>query len=287
MPSEQVIYRNADGVTVDLHDLTHTFLLQGRSGQDGAAVRLSQQALVNDFSYFLRSLSIDERTVKLPVLIIGGNAYDLRQRKRDIESKLNALKGAGWLEVTDENGVTRKLKCRYTGGMTQSNRNPNTELVNMAFEADDPFWVGAVQQTIITSTIVRVPFLSSQFLPLRISKADVYGSANIVNSGDTTMWPLITINGPGSNPIISNTDSGKMIQINITLAQEDVIQINTKPLIKSILLNGENARKLGIVALKTALFGLEMGDNNLQVQMASTSAQTQIIFSYQERFHVS
>jgi len=67
-------------------------------------------------------------------------------------------------------------------------------------------------------------------------------TATITNSGDTTTYPLITIYGPITSPIVGSSTSGQTLSFNYTMAQSDIISIDL--LNKTILLNGNPARNL-------------------------------------------
>jgi len=67
-------------------------------------------------------------------------------------------------------------------------------------------------------------------------------TATIVNNGDTTTYPIITIYGPVTNPVVGSTTSAQALSFNYTMIQSDVISINLQ--YKTILLNGNPARNL-------------------------------------------
>ena len=67
-------------------------------------------------------------------------------------------------------------------------------------------------------------------------------TATITNNGDTTTYPIITIYGPITNPVVGSTTSGQNLSFNYTMIQSDIISIDLQN--KTVLLNGNPARNL-------------------------------------------
>ena len=67
-------------------------------------------------------------------------------------------------------------------------------------------------------------------------------TATVLNNGDTTTYPIITIYGPVTNPVVGSTTSSQALSFNYTMIQSDVISIDLQ--YKTILLNGNPARNL-------------------------------------------
>ena len=67
-------------------------------------------------------------------------------------------------------------------------------------------------------------------------------TATIVNNGDTTTYPIITVYGPVANPVVGSTTSSQALSFNYTMIQSDIFLINLQN--KTVLLNGNPARNL-------------------------------------------
>ena len=67
-------------------------------------------------------------------------------------------------------------------------------------------------------------------------------TATVTNNGDTTTYPIITIYGPITNPVVGSTTSGQNLSFNYTMIQSDIISIDLQN--KTVLLNGNPARNL-------------------------------------------
>jgi hypothetical protein len=81
----------------------------------------------------------------------------------------------------------------------------------------------------------------------------------IVNSGNTTTYPVITITGPVTSPTISNNNTGQFITVNYALTNTDTLVIDLDQ--KLVTLNGVSARNL--LAGNSQWFGCGVGTTNL------------------------
>lgn len=101
-------------------------------------------------------------------------------------------------------------------------------------------------------------------------------TATVVNNGTTTTYPIITIYGPVTNPVVGSLTSSQALSFNYTMIQSDTISIDLQ--YKTILLNGNPARNLLLgssqwfaAAPGTSLFyftgtGTTIGQTNATVQ---------------------
>jgi phage-related protein len=83
------------------------------------------------------------------------------------------------------------------------------------------------------------------------------GNLSVQNNGSTTTYPLITINGPVTNPSVGSFTANAALSFNYTMAQSDVIVINL--LNRTISLNGNPARNL--LKGSSSWFGATPGSN--------------------------
>ena len=78
--------------------------------------------------------------------------------------------------------------------------------------------------------------------PLTYGGGSQTQTAAITNNGQTATYPIITIYGPVTNPVVGSTTANAALSFNYTMAQSDVIVIDLQ--YKTILLNGNPARNL-------------------------------------------
>ena len=107
-------------------------------------------------------------------------------------------------------------------------------------------------------------------------------SANnlIANNGNTTTYPSITITGPATNPIVTNTTAGAFLQINYTMATTDQLVINTD--LRTLTLNGVSRRS--ILANNSTWFGAQPGNSLYTFNAGSTGGTTTCLVSWRSAY---
>jgi hypothetical protein len=91
------------------------------------------------------------------------------------------------------------------------------------------------------------------------STGTVSQSGTFTNSGNTSVYPIFTVSGAMTNPIITNSTTGQYLQLNITTAIGDTIIID--PSSRSITYNGNPARN--ILAGGSSWFGFPPGSTTV------------------------
>lgn len=102
----------------------------------------------------------------------------------------------------------------------------------------------------------------------------------IVNNGNTTAYPLITIYGPATNPVVTNTTAGAFLAINYTLGSTDVLTIDTN--LRTVNLNGVARRS--ILTNNSTWFGAQPGSSLYTFSASSTSASTACVVSWRSAY---
>ena len=96
--------------------------------------------------------------------------------------------------------------------------------------------------------------------------------ATVVNSGNVTTYPVITISGPITDPTISNQTTGQYITVNTTLTVADVLIIDLYE--KTITLNGSAARNL--LVGNSQWFGCAPGNTVISFTGSGTTIGTTV-----------
>jgi hypothetical protein len=143
--------------------------------------------------------------------------------------------------------------------------------------APNPMIFGASQQV---SSAISPPsgggYIVSMIAPY-ISGAATGGSTVINNAGSETAWPVITLTGPLTNPVLTNTTTGEVLQLSpYTIGSGNVVRIDMDA--HTITLNGAS-----LIATKTATsdwWGLIPGNNNVSVTSTSSSDTGTAVFTY-------
>jgi phage-related protein len=87
------------------------------------------------------------------------------------------------------------------------------------------------------------------------------GQSSFVNSGNVTVFPVITLSGQMLNPQIINITTGQTISLNYYMGSSDVVVIDTDT--RAVTLNGNAARNL--LANTTEWFGFAPGTTTVGI----------------------
>ena len=104
--------------------------------------------------------------------------------------------------------------------------------------------------------------------------------ATCTNSGNTTVFPTITLSGAMNTPIIQNSTTGQSIKLNISTSSADTIVID--PDLRSITYNGVPARNL--LDSSSTWFGLPPGNTTLGIVVSSASATSSATITYRNGY---
>lgn len=84
------------------------------------------------------------------------------------------------------------------------------------------------------------------------------GTITVTNNGTVTSHPTITLAGPVTNPVISNSTTGERIALNITLLTGDSLVINTQD---RTIIQGGATNRIGVLMTGSSFWGLAPGAN--------------------------
>ena len=241
----------------------------------------------------LRVVRIGPREVAVPVWFRGTSASDLRAELRRWLGRLNPSKGTGRLRNTAPDGVVRDLYCVYAGGMELVEDDDTAGVVwqkaMVIFRGHDPYWYDSAS-TVATYTIGVSPATFFPIFPMRLSSSDVFADATINNTGDVEAWPVVTITGPGSDPVLRNLTTGEVTQFSgLTLAGGEMLTIDTRPN-NAVFPAGKTVKKgdgtnlFPYLTDASSLWPLAEGSNSVRLELSSATSSSSVTLSYQRRF---
>ena len=105
-------------------------------------------------------------------------------------------------------------------------------------------------------------------------------TTNIANNGWTDTYPMITLNGPITNPTIGNLTQNAALNFNVTLSSSDAFVIDLYN--KLITLNGQPARN---TLISGSWFSASPGNNSYYLTGTGTLAgTTQAVVTWQSAY---
>lgn len=141
------------------------------------------------------------------------------------------------------------------------------QIAQITIFCPNPFFNGANDNVTEFSTIedlFEFPF-SIEEEGIEFSRLLINQETNVINGGDIDTGTVITLRAIGivTNPTIYNTETNEFFGLNLSLAQGDVVTINTKKKEKSVKLlrGGATTSIIGKIRYGSTWFQLSPGDN--------------------------
>jgi hypothetical protein len=238
-----------------------------------------------------RIVNIRPRTVDGVFWVQGATQSQLRDRIDRLAYWLDPTRGEARLRCYREDGDVRDLYCRLADGLDidYARGGPGHQRVPATLEAtDDPYAYDTEAQTVTYTIGGTSVFFGDPFLPIRLSSDDVIASTSISNTGTAEAYPVWTINGPGSNPLVIHVGTGEVWQLAYTLALGEQIIVDTRPPAR---------RGVGVLPVRSSagdnlypylvqdwLWTLPPGDTPVQIEMSGATADSSIVLEFTRRW---
>jgi len=186
------------------------------------------------------------RTITIQMQILPGNGQTAPQNFNTLQTALIPqqsgttplqfqLSPAGGLQFINARVRSRKtvVDPDYTYGLIRA---------EYTFFCPDPRYYDNTTQTATMTYTTPTGRTYPRVYPLTYGGGSNTQSVQITNSGYINTYPVITIYGPVTNPVVGNSTTNQAISFNYTMAQSDIITIDL--LNRTVLLNGNPARNL-------------------------------------------
>lgn len=261
-----------DGYTALLDEPNGYMPLWGQSNFRAPPVSVTTSPLPRKGGSVIKHARRLERQLTLPILIRGATEAELDDRIDQLAAWFDPTRGDGIITITRADGTQRQAAVRYTGGLelteeTGDARGFSYVSTVLEFLMPDPLWKDVVDST---ATLIGLgtarPFLGEPFLPLRLTPGHVAMFAAVINSGSAEAWPVWTIPGPGTNPIIRNLTTGEQLLLGITLSPTQILTVDTRGDRPAITDQGGHWLN-GSVLGGSTMFALVPGSNLLQIEI--------------------
>lgn len=286
--AETVMWIDVAGTSWLLDNSGDYMAALGRTGAFGPPVNLVQQDNPLRPGSTLLYVKVKPRVVLMPTLIHAQTEAAFATARRNLAWAMNPTRGPGTISIIAADGTQRDLDCYLDAGFDTavedaSNRGPGWALLPLEFTAVDPYWYDHLANVVSFSPAGAVAFLQNPFLPVHLSPSGLSSSFTVVNNGSIECWPVWTIHGPGTNPSLTNNTTGESIALTITLGSTDVLVIDTRTGIKTVVLNG-STNKYNDMSSTSELFSFATGANNIALSMSGTSSASNLALAYQQRW---
>lgn len=281
--TETISWVDVDATEHDLTDQADVKVLRGPTGRFMPPIALVTEVVPLAPGARLRDIRHDVREVMLPLRVMGSTATEARTALRAFCRRFDPVRGDGHLRVTAPGGDRRELTCRYVGGMEVDEVDglQTYRRASVVFHAFDPYWYDVSDRVRTYETGEEATFFP--LFPLRLSSSEVFADATEDNDGDVEAWPVWTITGPGSGPVLRNLTTGKHLSLTHTLAAGDVVVVDTRPGVKTIT-DEDGTNLYSTRASGSALWSLATGSNTLRIELSSATDATSVRMTYRRGF---
>jgi hypothetical protein len=269
-------------------------------------VELTSAAVFDVDGELLRRVKWTPRTLGVPFAAIAADQDSLRNVIRTLTAKLNPKRGDGRLRFTHPDGSQRDLIVRYSQGLDLPILHDDPGEVwqegELDFIAFDPLFTDSVDTTETFTTSGAKQWFSPAkwFGPagdgvsgfFSFGGSTVFGDLHIANVGDDLAYPVFTVKGPGTDLVLTNLTTGKVIDLTsgagLTLTNTQTLIIDTRPVIGGTLTivngDGSTSNAFPLLTPTSALWPLVTGDNHITVSMPSADATSRITVAYRLRY---
>ena len=233
----------------------------------------------------------DEREIDLALHLTAANLAALHLLKRQVLGWFKSSRGSGTLEVTAADGTARQIACTYLDGLglTESldQGGETWQDADVTLLAVDPYWQDAddteVSFGLDEGTVLFLPFVGRPGFYLTASS--LYAVKSVSNDGDIAAEPVWTIAGPGSNVVLRNLTTGKVLALSITLLAGDVLTVDTRERATGYAIYDQSGNNLlALAATPPQLWTLQQGENIIRVEMDGASSGTSVTLAYRNRY---
>jgi hypothetical protein len=290
MPDQALQWVDAGGGVTAIRGGTGIDLGPTIIGRYGPTIRFVTEQVPLQPGQRFRSIQHGLARVAVSVIFHPGSSVSLRPLIQQWVRLLDPLRGTGALRATDPSGNLRDLVCRYSSGLELLQDDNALDLVGIAqailhFEAEQPYWQD------VSDTVQSWQLLSSlatffPFFPLRLTGSEVFADATVDNTAsDVEAWPVWTVTGPGSNLILRNQSSLKLLSLPVTLLGGETVTIDTRPGIKTVA-KGDGTSLFGSLSSDSSLWSLLASQiNAIRIEFSgATPGVSQVQLNFKRRY---
>lgn len=218
----------------------------------------------------------DARFITLNGHIFASNITEAKQKRRDMQAALPLYPSVITMNIQDDDGRTYTLNCQYVDFKMPINQPKLRYDFKIDLEAPNPTIFDTTAGSAINATINKAIPGGFQFT----STSPEFGSSNtfffagsqssstVNNTSPNVAWPVITITGQTTNPVLVNTATGETFSLTgYSVSSSDVTVIDMYN--HTVTLNGGNA--YAYVASNSIWWGLQPGANTINFTTGSGS----------------
>lgn len=248
-------------------------------------LRLQTYNRPGEYGSFIANNLYGGRPITLEGTIFSDITTTFEQRKRALEAILAISKNSlsQYLPLTLQFTTMDDLALQVDVGVRNFNTKYMQSLNAIGFQlilyAPDYFLSSQNQGAATIARPIGGGAILPVILPVTLDPSSG-GSQVILNAGNAESFPIIYINGPVTNPTVTNLTVNRYMTIETTLAVGEQIIIDMKN--RTIIKNGQNL--YSAKADGSLFWWLDKGNNDIHFNTADTSDTGNIEIRYRDSY---
>ncbi len=253
-------------------------------GLEYPEIRLSKYSRVGEYGSIIPNTLYDGRHITLQGYVLANSSGGYQAARRVLEAALAISKDSSnkvqprTLKMTTMDDLA--LQCDVHV------RNFQMKIMNMIggeffldlYSPDYQLYSQSLSSASLTRT-VGGGFTLPVILPI-VFTASTGGTATATNNGTAESFPTVTISGPMTNPVISNSTLNRYIQLSLTINTGEQVTIDMKN--KTIVKDGQSVIQNKVAG--SQFWWLNPGANTLRVQSSSGSDTGTVQVSFRHAY---
>ena len=265
--------RGVRAVFNDQTDPDYVGMLQEVTGTDAPDLTESAENIVQEDGGIHGDFFYNRRPIVLNGLLLNPvDAIDRNVKMEKVSGASDAMRADAILRWTPSGGEKRRVSVRRQNGPRFTGAWQKEFMVGLV--AEDPrIYSDTLYQQSLAATVGGAPSGRTfpETFPISYGGGTPAGQVFIENQGNTVTYPVLTIYGPGNIPAITNFTTNQGLYLNTTLAASQFITIDTNPIRRQILFNGNTSVYSTLDFAQSSWWGLEPGTNDIRFSYGSFS----------------
>ena len=256
--------------------INRVYLDEPITGLELPGVRTSRGNRAGQSGSYIGAQFDDARFITLNGHIYSSNVVEAKQKRREIQEALPLYPETITVRIQDDDGRTYELTAHYVDFKMPINRSRFRHQFKIDLEAPDPLIYDTTAGAALNASIQKaIPggfqfsTTTPQFDSFYFSEAQSISVVN--NSSPNVAYPVITIPGKLTDPVITNVETGESFSLEGYAVDSSAVTVIDMAN-HTVTLNGGNA--FGYVPLGAQWWGLEPGDNTIDFTSGSGSDVT-------------
>lgn len=230
-----------------------------------------------------RDGSFDARSFRSArVVTLEGTAIapdgDTRERAKDRFAAVLADGSVLSELVVQERTISRRALVRLSAGSKVTDTTPVSFDWSLQVSAPDPLRYGADVHEESCGLPDPGPGITFPLAFPLVFGQSVDGSLGLVNAGTTTVWPVWTVRGPCTQPVIRNDSTGERLAFSLNLFDGDVLTVDAAA--RTVFLGGASRR--GALQPRSSWFGLSPGSTTVSFDAFDDTASGTLTVSWRD-----